>query len=132
MDRFVLIRSARTAVFALVVAGALIGVRSGAAPQGGGTAKGNSSGNAENGKKIFRSVGCWECHGFVGQGGNGARIGPPPLALPAFLAYLRHPKGQMPPYEAKSISDSDLADVYAFLQSVPKPPPVKDIPLLNN
>ena len=40
--------------------------------------------------------------------------------------------GQMPPYETKAISDSDLTDIYAFLQSVPKPPNPKDIPLLNN
>jgi cytochrome c1 len=37
----------------------------------------------------------------------------------------------MPPYTAKVVSDQDLADIYAFLQSVKQPPPVKDIPLLN-
>jgi len=38
----------------------------------------------------------------------------------------------MPPYTAKVVSDKDLADIYAFLQSAKQPPPVKDIPLLKN
>jgi len=37
----------------------------------------------------------------------------------------------MPPYTAKVLSDKDLADIYAFLQSVAKPPDTKSIPLLN-
>jgi hypothetical protein len=36
----------------------------------------------------------------------------------------------MPPFTAKVISDDDLSKIYAFLQSRPTPPPVKDIPLL--
>ena len=37
------------------------------------------SGNIENGKKLFMADGCYQCHGFVGQGSTatGARIGPP-------------------------------------------------------
>lgn len=131
MESFATLRYLRFVVFSAAILGSLNGSPSLAAPQGGGNSKAASAGNAENGKKIFSKVGCWECHGFVGQGGAGARIGPPPLALPAFLAYVRHPKGQMPPYEAKAISDLDLTDIFAFLQSVPKPPPVKNIPLLN-
>jgi hypothetical protein len=38
----------------------------------------------------------------------------------------------MPPYTAKVLNDKDLADIYAFLVSRKTPPPVKDIPLLNN
>jgi ubiquinol-cytochrome c reductase cytochrome c subunit len=37
----------------------------------------------------------------------------------------------MPPYTAKVLSDADLADIYAFLQSVPAPPKVDSIPLLK-
>jgi mono/diheme cytochrome c family protein len=38
------------------------------------------SGNAQNGKKLFMSDGCYECHGRQGQGAaqtGAARIGPP-------------------------------------------------------
>ena len=89
------------------------------------------SGNAENGKRLFNANDCWECHGYQGQGGVGPRIGPPPILLSVVIAYLRHPKGEMPPYTTKVLSDSDITDIYSFLQSVPKPPPAKSIPLLN-
>jgi hypothetical protein len=37
----------------------------------------------------------------------------------------------MPPYTAKAVSDQDVVDIYAFLQTIPAPPPAKSIPLLN-
>jgi mono/diheme cytochrome c family protein len=92
------------------------------------------SGNAENGKKIFTKDGCYECHGREGQGaaqGAGPRIGPLQLSFEAFTKYVHQPTGQMPPYTSKVISDQELADIYAFLQSRPKATPSKDIPLLN-
>jgi mono/diheme cytochrome c family protein len=92
------------------------------------------SGNAQNGKKIFTSHGCYECHGLQGQGSSSTgapRIGPPVLPFPAFVRIVRQPPNQMPPYPAKILSDQDLADIFSFLQTIPKPPPAKDIPLLN-
>ena len=93
-----------------------------------------ATGNAENGKKLFMANGCFECHGTVGQGSTstgGARIGPPAISLEEMMSYVRHPSGQMPPYTAKVISDQNLADIYAYLKSQPKPPSGKSIPLLN-
>lgn len=92
------------------------------------------AGNAENGKKLFMSNGCYECHGTVGQGSTstgGARIGPPPISLEEMVQYVRRPTGEMPPYTEKVISDQNLADIYAYLKSQPKPQPGKNIPLLN-
>src|SRR5437773_1249891 len=78
------------------------------------------SGNAANGKKLYANVGCWECHGFSAQGGSaGPRLGPDPISFPAFTEYLRGPKGEMPPYTAKVLSEAQLADIYAFLKSLP-------------
>ena len=91
------------------------------------------AGNAENGKKIFSSYGCYECHGYAGQGGGaGARLAPRPIAFPAFLKYVRGPKDQMPPYTEKVVSDKELADIYAFLQTIPQPPAANSIPILNS
>jgi mono/diheme cytochrome c family protein len=104
-----------------------------AAPQADKTQTG-AAGNAETGKNIFTKDGCYECHGREGQGaaqGAGPRIGPPLLSLEALSKYVRQPSGQMPPYTSKVVSDQDLADIYAYLQSRPKPAPTKDIPLLN-
>jgi ubiquinol-cytochrome c reductase cytochrome c subunit len=92
------------------------------------------SGNVEAGKKIFTKDGCYECHGHEGQGaaqGAGPRIGSPLLSQDGFMKYVRQPAGQMPPYTSKVISDQELADIFAYLQSRPKGTPSKDIPLLN-
>jgi mono/diheme cytochrome c family protein len=92
------------------------------------------AGNVETGKKIFTKDGCYECHGREGQGaaqGAGPRIGPLQLSFEAFAKYVHQPTGQMPPYTSKVISDQDLADIYAYLQSRPKAMPSKDIHLLN-
>jgi mono/diheme cytochrome c family protein len=37
----------------------------------------------------------------------------------------------MPPFHEQILADSDLDDIYAYLESLPKPLPVKDIPLLG-
>jgi mono/diheme cytochrome c family protein len=85
------------------------------------------AGNAARGKELFLKNGCYECHGTVGQGGTGPRLAP----RTASLAYVRKPAGQMPPYTPKVMPDVDLADVLAYLMSIPAPPPAKSIALLN-
>ena len=88
------------------------------------------TGNAENGKKIYSSYGCYQCHGYVGQGGAGARLAPRPIAFAAFTRYVRKPTGQMPPYTGKVVSDQEMADIYAFLTTIPAPPAANTIPIL--
>ncbi|HEU5256834.1 MAG TPA: cytochrome c [Vicinamibacterales bacterium] len=104
----------------------------GSAPQQPGPAPQVSSDPAVNaGAALYRKNGCYECHVNDGQGGpQGPRLGPNPIPLPRFVAYVRNPAGDMPPFTAKVVSDDDLAKIYAFLQSRPAPPQVKDIPLL--
>ena len=89
------------------------------------------AGNAQNGKLLFTNDGCYECHGRAAQGGVGPRLGPHPLPLAAIITYIRQPTAEMPPYTAKVISDAEIADIYAFLQSLPDPPKVDTIPLLK-
>jgi len=108
--------------------------RAESAPQQGEKNEATPAGNAETGKKIFTKDGCYECHGREGQGaiqGAGPRIGPPQISFEAFTKYVHQPTGQMPPYTSKVLSDQDLADIYAYLQSRPKAAPSKEIPLLN-
>lgn len=86
--------------------------------------------DAATGKKLFSSVGCYECHGRLGQGGSaGPRLAPRPVPLEALIAYVRHPSGAMPPYTTKLVTDAQLADIHVYLASIP--PPAKDIPLLK-
>jgi hypothetical protein len=37
----------------------------------------------------------------------------------------------MPPYTSKIVTDAALADIYAFLQSLPTPPSVDSVPALR-
>jgi len=92
-----------------------------------------AAGNAESGKKLFAADGCYECHDREGQGGGGTgpRLAPNPLPFSAFIHQLRQPANQMPPYTEKVLSDAQAADIYAFLQSIPKAPAVASIPLLQ-
>ena len=85
----------------------------------------NGGGNAQNGKTLFNDKGCSGCHGPDARGMSpvesptgGPRIAPPPLALPAFTAFVRNPTGKMVPFSQQDISDAQLADVYAYLQSL--------------
>jgi len=90
-------------------------------------------GDTTNGKRLFERNGCYQCHGYVGQGGTaGARLAQTKLPLVAFTAYVRNPaSGGMPPFRAKVMSDQELADVYAYIKNFPEPKPAKDIPLLS-
>ena len=91
--------------------------------------------SAEKGKAAFLQHGCWQCHGTEGQGSiatsNGKRLAPNPLPWEAFAGFVRSTNRAMPPFSEKILSDADLADIYAYLQSIPKPAAVKDIPLLR-
>jgi mono/diheme cytochrome c family protein len=91
--------------------------------------------SVDNGKTAFVAHGCWQCHGFEGQGSvttsGGRVVADTQLPADAFAAYVRQPSGAMPPFSTAILSDADLADIYAFLEARPKPQAGKDIPLLN-
>ena len=91
------------------------------------------TGDVANGKKIYVSYGCYQCHGYAGQGStrSGPRIAPDPIPFALFRFIVREPPEVMPPYTEKVVSDQELADIYAFLQSVPQPPDVESIPQLQ-
>jgi ubiquinol-cytochrome c reductase cytochrome c subunit len=81
------------------------------------------AGNADSGHQLFDSVGCYECHGYAGQGGGsaGPRLAKTKLPFEAFLMQLRTPANQMPPYEAVVLPDDKAADIYAYIESLPAP-----------
>lgn len=90
-------------------------------------------GNAETGKALFMKIGCYQCHGREGQGSTatGPRLNQNPITYSRFIAYIRKPTGEMPPYTAKVVSEQQAADLFAYLQSLPKPAPIGSIPLLK-
>jgi ubiquinol-cytochrome c reductase cytochrome c subunit len=87
--------------------------------------------SAENGKALFQTYSCYACHGYAGHGsGNGPRLVPRRLPLPAFTAFVRRPL-RMPPYSAKVLSDAQLADLWTYIGTLPPSPPAASIPLLK-
>jgi mono/diheme cytochrome c family protein len=94
---------------------------------------GAPAGDAKNGKAVYTADGCYECHGREAQGGQGTgpKLGPNPLPYQAFAYQVRVPRDQMPPYTSKVLSDAQLADIYAFVQSAPQPPKVESLTQLK-
>ena len=96
------------------------------------------AGSAARGKVAFMNAGCYTCHGTVGHGGAGARLAPKPRAAAAFMAYVRSGRrgwsvaGGMPAYPPSVLSDAALADIYAYIASIPAPQPPAEIPLLKD
>jgi mono/diheme cytochrome c family protein len=91
-------------------------------------------GDAGAGKRVYLADGCFECHGRVGQGG--AYLGPAPvlarteLPFDGFKQQLREPSNNMPPYAAAVMTDAEIADIYAYLQSLPGRREAKDLPAI--
>ena len=90
------------------------------------------AGNAEKGKTLFVERACWQCHGREAQGGGaaGPRLAGRVSPWPAFSRYVRRPTEEMIPYTVKVLPDQELADIYAWLRSIPPPAPVATIPQL--
>jgi mono/diheme cytochrome c family protein len=93
------------------------------------------AGDAANGKRLYLAT-CFACHGRSGQGG--AMNGPAPVlartAMPfdGFKAQLREPISDMPAYSEAVMSDQQIADVYAFVETLPGPLPVKDMAIFKD
>ena len=128
MTMRILQRAAASAAFV-----AVIGSTNAVAQQAAPAAPAAPAGNARTGQTLFLKIGCYQCHGNEGQGGAaGPRIAPAPmLAFRAFTAYLRSPRGEMPPYTAKVLTEQNLADIYAYLTARTVPAAVESIPLLK-
>ncbi len=89
------------------------------------------TGDAKHGRQLFESgLRCYACHGFDGQTGSPRLV---PMARPqeAFVAYVRKPSGRgMPSFAATP--ERDLADVYAYIRSIPAAAPaVESLALLK-
>jgi ubiquinol-cytochrome c reductase cytochrome c subunit len=77
----------------------------------------------ERGRAAIVSKGCYECHGYVGQGSiiSGPALAGLQIPFEGLDAFVRAPSGQMPPYSKKILSEADLRDIQAFIASLPSP-----------
>jgi mono/diheme cytochrome c family protein len=92
-------------------------------------------GDAAKGKQLWLADGCSYCHGTVGQGGGGRaaglRIASQPIPFGAFINQVRQPANEMPVYVESVLSNQDVADIFAYIHSLPPPPDLKSIRILN-
>ena len=89
--------------------------------------------NPDNGKRLYLKNGCFECHGYAGQGGAArTRLSGTKMTAEAFQTFVRNPPpGDMPPYKSKVMTNEELADVWAYVRTFPASRSWKDIPLLR-
>jgi mono/diheme cytochrome c family protein len=88
-------------------------------------------GDAARGKPLFADTyNCYACHGFDAQTGE-RRLVPMNFPQEAFILFVQNsPLPQMPAYP--DVSAQDLADIYAYIRSIPVDAPAfTDVPLLN-
>lgn len=82
-------------------------------------------GDATHGKQLYLSTGCFECHGRAGQGGAfntpAPRLAQTMLPFEGFEGQLRNPVNDMPAYSDKLMPEKDVADIYAYVKSLPGP-----------
>ena len=82
----------------------------------------SAQGNAEAGKKLWESADarCRDCHGLKGEGAYGPDLAGRQLSLEQFQRAVRRPWGVMPAFPEGQHSDQELADFFAYFQSLPR------------
>ena len=73
------------------------------------------------GREIFFANGCSICHGENGEGLIGPTIASTRLTVDEVITQYRTPRGFMPPFPADRLPDEDVANIYAWLQTLPLP-----------
>lgn len=85
--------------------------------------------SSERGQQTFMRVGCYQCHGTDAQGLHAGRAWAPE-AMTKFIRIVSG--GRMPAYPKEVLSDNEIADIVAFLKTVPPPPSADSIDILKN
>lgn len=97
------------------------------------TAFGQEVSPAQRGEQTYMRVGCFQCHGTNGQGSDaGTALTPDPLPAEAIANFIRFSPGRMPVYPEEVLSDEEIADIVAYLGSVPLPPDPDTISVLKD
>jgi mono/diheme cytochrome c family protein len=93
----------------------------------------NLTGNVERGRTLYiTTFKCASCHGTTAVSGS-PRLLPVRRTQAEFIAFVQKPTvNAMPAYGDQS--PQALADVYAYIRSlpVPSPPSVQNVPILND
>lgn len=98
------------------VACLVLGVTSPAAAQ---SDRGAPVGDPAAGKARWQTEHCSFCHGNNGEGGFGPDLAGRALTLPQFIKAVREPWGVMPKFGDAKLTDQELANIRAFLGTLP-------------
>ena len=85
-------------------------------------------GNPVNGQGLYLGLGCEQCHGDQGQGGIGPTIAQTVIPLDRVIHQYREPLEGMLPFTPEQVSDEGIADIYAWLQTLQRPPDADIVP----
>ena len=85
--------------------------------------------DARPGRAEYVEMGCYQCHGYEGQGARsmGPRIAPEPLPFDVFSSWVRHPPEVMPAYSPQVLGEDKLERIHEYLLSIPLPPDVSTL-----
>ena len=88
------------------------------ADDGDGTDDGDA---AVRGRQLFFANGCQSCHGEQGEGFIGPTLAQTSFTIDEVIQQYRTPRNLMPPFSADRVSDAEVADIHAWLQTLPLP-----------
>jgi mono/diheme cytochrome c family protein len=88
-----------------------VGACANQAPSGGAT------GDVAAGQTAFTAKTCSGCHGANAEGAIGPKLAGTGKSQTQVLNTVRKGEGQMPAFDASKVSDQDVANIYAWLQS---------------
>lgn len=78
--------------------------------------------DAARGQALFEQLDCSRCHGVRAGGSFGPQLAATELSLLRVTAQVRDPIGMMPSFATERLGDDDIADIYAWLQSLADEP----------
>ena len=85
-------------------------------------------GNPANGQRLFFELSCNVCHGDEGEGVIGPTIAQTAVPLDRVIQQYREPLEAMNTFPEDQVSDEEIADIYAWLQTLQRPPDADVIP----
>jgi LPXTG-motif cell wall-anchored protein len=81
----------------------------------------SAAADAANGKTVWAAKNCKSCHGANGEGKFAMPVAGSTLAAADWVKEVRTPRAAMPAYSATQVTDQDIADMQAYMQTLTKP-----------
>lgn len=78
-------------------------------------------GDPAAGKTVWEQQNCQYCHGEMGEGKYAGPRAGDGKSVEAWIKQVRTPKANMPAYSEEQVSDQELADMNAYMQTLDKP-----------